>query len=150
MSECYACERNADAVLPPRECAAKLGIWRAAHAFNSTLPGWMVLVPDRHVDSIAELSADESADLGRLIHGVSAALVSELGALKSYVMLFAEAPGFSHLHVHIVPRMADFVDENKGPKVFVHLSDDEAIWLPEQERDAISERLGAAIASAIN
>ena len=33
-------------------------------------------------------------------------------------MLFAEAEGFGHLHVHVVPRMPDFESEALGPRVF--------------------------------
>jgi hypothetical protein len=33
-------------------------------------------------------------------------------------MFFAEAEGFSHLHVHVVPRMYWFGPEQTGPRVF--------------------------------
>ena len=49
-------------------------------------------------------------------------------------MLFAEAEGFGHLHVHVVPRMPDFEPEVLGPRVFAYLSDDESTWIPEAGR----------------
>ena len=66
--------------------------------------------------------------------------------MKSYLMQFSEAEGFSHLHVHLVPRMADQPVERRGPQVFGYLSDDEARWLTEAERDALALSLRAALA----
>ena len=61
-------------------------------------------------------------------------------------MLFAEAEGFGHLHVHVVPRMPDFEPAVLGPRVFAYLSDDQDAWLPEGERDAMAMRLRLAMA----
>ena len=63
--DCYVC-RNNDQFdqLPPRERIAADSHWRVAHAFNTTLPGWLILVPRRHVTTIAELTDEEAAALG--------------------------------------------------------------------------------------
>ncbi|MFI7551667.1 HIT family protein [Micromonospora sediminimaris] len=55
--DCYVCrsEEQFD-TLPPRERVAADEHWRVVHAFDSRLPGWLVLVPRRHVTSIAELT----------------------------------------------------------------------------------------------
>ncbi len=37
-------------------------------------------------------------------------------------MLYAEAEGFAHLHVHLVPRMPDQPEERRGPAVFGYLA----------------------------
>jgi hypothetical protein len=34
---------------------------------------------------------------------------------KTYVMMFAEKAGFTHVHFHVVPRMDDFPDDRIGP-----------------------------------
>lgn len=47
--------------------------WRAGHAFNVTLPGWLVLVPTRHVTSFAQLSPQARAELGVLTEQLSGA-----------------------------------------------------------------------------
>ena len=41
-----------------------------------------------------------------------------VGCEKTYVALFAEAEGFSHVHFHVVPRMADLDPSLHGPRVF--------------------------------
>jgi diadenosine tetraphosphate (Ap4A) HIT family hydrolase len=136
---CYACTMSArNDELPPRERVHAEGGWRIAHAFDSTLPGWLVLVPLRHVTAMEEM--------GLLARRSSIALKQVTGCSKTYLMLFAEAEGFAHLHLHVVPRMADFPPEVRGPGVFALTSRDEADWIPESERDALARELRVALA----
>ncbi len=128
-----------------REAIVGEGGWRVAHAFNSTLPGWLIVVPTRHVTAMDELSDDEATALGGLLRRVSIALCDVVGCEKTYVMLFAEQEGFSHLHVHVVPRMRWFTAEQKGPRVFSFMSDDQSAWLSEDDRDALALRLRAQL-----
>lgn len=65
--------------------------------------------------------------------------------MKTYLMQFSEAEGFSHLHLHLVPRMPDHPEDARGPRVFVYMTDDQAQWLPATERDAIALSLRAAL-----
>jgi diadenosine tetraphosphate (Ap4A) HIT family hydrolase len=63
---CYSCDQQAAATLPPREDVVRTAHWRVVHAFNTTLPGWLVLLPSRHVLSFTQLSpeaADERDEL---------------------------------------------------------------------------------------
>lgn len=132
--------------LPPRERVAADPYWRVAHSFNSMLPGWLVLVPRRHVTTLAELSDDEAATLGTWQVRLSRALHEETGCVKTYVMQFSEQEGFGHLHFHIVPRMPDIPDDRRGPAVFGYLARPPALGIDEQDRDdlaaALSARLG--------
>jgi diadenosine tetraphosphate (Ap4A) HIT family hydrolase len=149
MTDCYPCamtSRGDD--LPPRERVHAQGGWRIAHAFNSSLPGWLVLVPTRHVTAMHELSVEESEQFGLLARRASLALQQVTGCEKTYLMLFAEAEGFGHLHVHVVPRMADLPDDVRGPRVFAYLGDDESAWLSTEEQDALALELRAALAVA--
>lgn len=125
------------------------GHWRVAHAFNSTLPGWLVLVPRRHVTAFADLDPSAAAELGPLIRDLSLALREVTGCVKTYVMQFAEAEGFGHLHVHLVPRAADLPVDRRGPQVFGYLSEDDAEWLPAAELDAASSRVATAWAARV-
>ncbi|HEV2636664.1 MAG TPA: HIT family protein [Actinocrinis sp.] len=122
FKDCYACDRETDLVvlrrLPVREDIAHDEHWRVVHATGSALPGWLVLVPRRHVTTIAELTDDEAQALGSWQVRVSRALHAVTGCEKTYVAQFAEAEGYSHLHFHIVPRDADLAAELKGPKIF--------------------------------
>lgn len=67
------------------------------------------------------------------------------GCTKTYLMQFSEAEGFSHLHLHLVPRMSDQPDELRGPRVFGHLAEDEGQWLPPAERDEVSLAVRARV-----
>lgn len=138
---CYACDQSgADA--PFRERFVRRGGWRVAHDFNSSLEGWLILAPIRHVQSLDELTFDEAATLGALLRESSVALKDVTGCVKTYVMLFAEADGFAHLHVHVVPRMRDQPLDRRGPAVFGYLKDSSTIT-PER-RDEIASALLAA------
>jgi diadenosine tetraphosphate (Ap4A) HIT family hydrolase len=96
---------GARADLPPRDRVYVGPRWRVAHAFGTSLPGWLVVLPRRHVTALVELTPSEAADLGPLLREVSSALCRVTGCEKTYVALFAEAEGFSHVHFHVIPAM---------------------------------------------
>ncbi|MFN8196492.1 MAG: HIT family protein [Nocardioidaceae bacterium] len=135
---CYSCDQQAVAVGPPREDLVRTAHWRVAHSFNSTLPGWLVIVPTRHVGSFTELTPPAADELGGLVRRLGLALESVTGCVKTYLMQFSEAEGFSHLHLHLVPRMAEQPEAVRGPRVFAFLTEDPAQWLSEEERDRVS------------
>ncbi len=143
--DCFNCRNSALPSLPPRESIVRTQHWRVGHAFNSTLAGWLVIAPVPHVTALDELPAEAHAELGTLLGSLSAALRAVTGCVKTYVMQFSEAEGFEHLHVHLVPRMADQPDHLKGPNVFGYLTDDEALWVSEAERDRLARELRAAL-----
>lgn len=144
---CFACgwnERIDD--LPPRESVLIADGWRVALAIGCSLPGWLVAVPTRHVQSMDELTEAEAAALGPILRRLTVALREITGCEKTYVALFAEQEGFAHLHAHVVPRMSWFTDDQKGPKslgVFLGRSDDEAT--SEADRDQMAMRLWDAL-----
>jgi diadenosine tetraphosphate (Ap4A) HIT family hydrolase len=121
--------------------------WRAAHAFDAGLVGWLVLVPTRHVTALDELAAEEVAELGPLLRDLSAALRDVTGCVKTYVMLLAEAEGFEHVHFHVVPRMADQPAELRGPRVFALLGASPDRQVPADEMDGVARALQAALAA---
>jgi diadenosine tetraphosphate (Ap4A) HIT family hydrolase len=143
---CFSCDQQATASLPPRDEVVQTGHWRVAHAFNSTLPGWLVLLPTRHITSFTQLAPDAADELGGLIRRLSHALEDVTGCVKTYLMQFSEAEGFSHLHLHLVPRLSDHPDEALGPRAFAFISEDRADWIPESERDALALAIRAAVA----
>ena len=145
---CYSCDQQADPSPPPREDVVHTERWRAAHAFNSTLPGWLVVVPTRHVLSFSELTAEAADELGSLVRRLSLAIEQVTGAVKTYLMQFSEAEGFSHLHLHLVPRLPDHPAEARGPAVFSLMAADENEWLAASERDDLALALRAAFAEA--
>ncbi|NJM07304.1 hypothetical protein HC891_15600 [Candidatus Gracilibacteria bacterium] len=56
---------------------------------------------------------------------------------------FAEAAGHPHVHVHIVPRMADLPADRRGPHIFSYLSVPEAERVSEEAMNAIATRIRA-------
>ena len=145
---CYPCDRQASADLPPREAVVQTDHWRVAHAFNSTLPGWLVLLPTRHVTSFTGLTPEAADEFGGHIRRMGTGLEAVTGCVKTYLMQFSEAEGFAHLHLHLVPRLPDHPEDARGPRVFAYMTDDETQWLPPTERDDIALALRAAFAKA--
>lgn len=147
-TDCYSCQGNADIDrLPPRERVAVDEFWRVAHAFNSTLPGWLVLLPRRHVTAIADLTDAEAAALGTWQVRLSRALHAVTGCTKTYVAQFAEAEGFAHVHFHVVPRPADLAHENRGPGVFGLLGSTDRQAIDAATMDQIAVKLAGQLAA---
>jgi diadenosine tetraphosphate (Ap4A) HIT family hydrolase len=95
------------------------------------------------VEALADLSDEEAAVLGPLLRIVSVALTTVSSCIKTYVILLAEAPGFNHLHFHVVPRMDDIPDDRRGASVFAYLKEES---LSDQEQDDVALRVRAALA----
>jgi len=121
--------------------------WRVAHAFGTSLPGWLVVLPNRHVVALDELTQAEAADLGPLLRDVSAALREVVHCDKTYVALFAEAAGFQHIHFHVIPRQAGLAAGLRGPDVFGLLGGDPAGHVPDELRDQIAVDVARALSA---
>ncbi|HTX27736.1 MAG TPA: HIT family protein [Streptosporangiaceae bacterium] len=148
-AECYTCAREAEGDRAPlRERIASDDLWRVGHAFNSALPGWLVLVPRRHVTAIAGLTDAEARSLGTWQVRVSRALHQVLGCQKTYAAQFAEAEGFSHVHFHIVPRPPDLPSELRGPRVFRLLGAEDRPPVSEEQINELAVELAARLRGA--
>lgn len=147
-SDCIPC-RNWDRreELPPSESIVVGAHWRVAHALNSALAGWLVVVPRRHVTALDQLAEEEVVELGPLLRRLTAALRAALGCEKTYVMLFGEQQGFAHVHLHVVPRMADWPHEYQGPRVLRFLEQPEEVWIGQAAKDDLARRLQGFLAS---
>jgi len=143
---CFSCDEDAALDrLPVRSRIAVDRSWRVVHAVDSALPGWLVLVPRRHVTAVADLTDAEAVGLGTWPVRLSRALHAVTGCAKTYVVQFAEAPGFSHVHVHVVPRAADLAPEHRGPGVFALLGRPVGEAVPADVQDALATALRAAL-----
>jgi diadenosine tetraphosphate (Ap4A) HIT family hydrolase len=144
--QCFNCAYEARSDLPPRENVWRVGdTWRVALAFNSSLAGWAVVIPTRHVESLDELTDQESSSLGILLRDLTRALKTVTGCLKTYVMLLAEMPGFNHVHFHVVPRMDDLPSDRVGTSVFAYLKEE---FLSDDDRDEIARQIRAELLRA--
>lgn len=121
---CKTCEMTAQRRLgqaPLWDNIYQTEFWDVVHAYNSALPGWLVLVVQRHIESLDELTEQEASELGPLIRRVSLSLKSVVGCTKTYVIQFAEARQHPHVHFHIVPRMADQPAERRSAGIMGYL-----------------------------
>ncbi len=124
MADCVTCElvaRRDAGQAPLWDAIYRTPFWDIVHCNSTSLPGWIVLVIRRHIPSLDALTEDESVELGTLIRQVSLALKEEIGCAKTYVVQFAESQGHQHVHFHIIPRMPDMPDADKGPNIFKYL-----------------------------
>jgi diadenosine tetraphosphate (Ap4A) HIT family hydrolase len=124
INRCQTCElvaRRDRGEAPPWDAIYRSQYWDVVHSYNTSLPGWLVLVARRHMAAIDEMSDEEAVELGRLLRRVSLALKETTGCGKTYVVQFAEAADHPHVHFHVVPRMADQPEDHRGPNVFRYL-----------------------------
>jgi diadenosine tetraphosphate (Ap4A) HIT family hydrolase len=145
--ECLPCRNNGlePGTLPLRERVYDDGLWRVAHAFNSALPGWMVVIARRHITSLADLTLAEAVALGPLLRNLSLALEHVTGAAKAYVVFFAEAKQFPHVHIHVVPRPPELPEEHRGPGIFALLARPEADWISAEKMDRIAGEISTTM-----
>ena len=144
MSICQTCEltkRRDAGQAAPWDSIHRAAYWDIAHCFNTSLPGWLVIIARRHIAAVDEMTEDEAVELGRLIRRVSLALREVTGCAKTYVVQFAESPDHPHVHFHIVPRMPDLPAERRGPGVFQYLLDPEDRRVPEAEVNRIAAEI---------
>lgn len=124
MAECRTCElieRRDAGDAPPWDLILRTPGWDLAHAYGTSIEGWLVLVVRRHITSLADLTDSEAGEIGPLIKQVSQALRQVVGCVKTYVAQFAEHPLHPHVHVHVIPRAADQAEDQRGPRVFSQL-----------------------------
>ena len=93
---CALTARRSLGSAPLWDCIHRAQFWDVVHAYNSALPGWLVLVAQRHIEAIDELTQSEAAELGLMIRHVSLALKEVTGCLKTYVIQFAEHKDHPH------------------------------------------------------
>jgi diadenosine tetraphosphate (Ap4A) HIT family hydrolase len=108
----------------------------------------MVLVARRHIEAVDTLTEAEAAELGVLIRQVSSALRAVTGCVKTYVMQFAESAAHPHVHVHVVPRMADQPEAYRSTGIFGYLGAPEAARVSEARMNEIAARVRALLVEA--
>lgn len=68
-------------------------------------PGHCLLIPKRHVETLADLQPEELAPVFSVAQRLSAAMEDGLGADGSFVAINNRvSQSVPHLHVHVVPR----------------------------------------------
>jgi diadenosine tetraphosphate (Ap4A) HIT family hydrolase len=148
MSSCMTClllAQRDTGLCPLWDNIYRTQYWDVVHSYNTALPGWVVLVVRRHIEAVADLSQAESIELGLLITATSQALTEVIHCAKTYVIQFAEAVEHPHVHVHIVPRMADQPADRRGPLIFGYLGVPEQERVPEDEMNRIASQMRVSL-----
>ena len=148
MAECHTCEltaRRDKGEAPLWDNIFRTQYWDLVHSYNTSLPGWLVLVARRHLAAIDEMSQAEAAELGVLLQQVSASLKQVTGCQKTYVMQFAEHPQHPHVHFHVVPRLNEQPETHRGPRVMKYLQVTEDEYVTEDVINALSEQIRQAL-----
>ena len=128
MVTCMSCQlmsRRDKGLAPPWDSIYRGQFWDLAHAYNTSLPGWLVLIVRRHIEALHELTPAEAT---ALLRDVSLSLKHCIGCQKTYIMQFAESKAHPHVHFHIVPRMLDQAPEDLAYRVMRRLG----VPLPER------------------
>ena len=150
-STCKTCElatRRKLGKAPLWDSIYQTEFWDVAHAFDTALPGWLVLVLQRHIESLDELTDQEAAELGPLIRRISLSLKTVIGCVKTYVIQFAEHEDHPHVHFHIVPRMADQPADRRSTQIFAYLGVSQEESVSEDQMNEIGAKIRKYLQSA--
>ncbi|MGP3924576.1 HIT family protein [Streptomyces sp. 8N616] len=105
---CMACGLIAGTEFLPGGTILKTGRWVVEHCVGPLGLGTLVVKPIRHVIHVADLTADESSELGPLLQKVSSAVTTTMEPEQVYVCLWSHAgavPG--HIHFVVQPARKD-------------------------------------------
>lgn len=98
---CLACDLTAGRAPLPGGSVLRTDSWVVEHCVGPLGLGTVVVKPTRHVVRVAELTAQESGELGPLLQRVSAAVTEVMAPEQVYVCLWSHAGGVPG-HVHFV------------------------------------------------
>src|ERR1700759_4472975 len=91
-------------------------LWVVRPAQPAGVPGWMLLITNRHVGGPAHFDDREAAAFGPALRHFSRVLEQVTGALRIYTAAMGES--HPHFHAHLVPRYATMPREAKAWSVF--------------------------------
>ncbi|HEX3773195.1 MAG TPA: hypothetical protein VHV51_01965 [Polyangiaceae bacterium] len=80
------------------------------------VPGWLMLITRRHVQSPAQFDVREIESFGPTLAHLQRALLEVTGALRIYLAAMGESS--PHFHAHLVPRYRDMPKDAKAWAVF--------------------------------
>jgi diadenosine tetraphosphate (Ap4A) HIT family hydrolase len=147
--ECFSCKSNSgEKRISPGPTIYEGAYWYVEHAYPCGMLGWLVLVLKRHAEALHELSMEEMREMAELQAVGARLLKSAVDCRKEYLMCYAEAEGFQHMHVHLVARAHDLAGELIGPRIFAMLKVGEEGAVPRNEVKVFCEELRDQFAPA--
>ena len=101
MRNCLACALSSGEQPLPGGLIYRTEHWLVEHCIGPLGLGTLIVKPERHVTAVAELSAEESQELGPLLRLSSSVADQLVGADQVYNCLWSHAGGVP-VHVHFV------------------------------------------------
>jgi diadenosine tetraphosphate (Ap4A) HIT family hydrolase len=91
-------------------------LWHVRHAEPAGVPGWLLLITQRHVAGPAWFDDREAVAFGPALRHFARVLEQVTGALRIYVAAMGES--HPHFHAHLVPRYATMPRAARAWSVF--------------------------------
>jgi diadenosine tetraphosphate (Ap4A) HIT family hydrolase len=115
---CIAC----DLLAGRRECPGgridETPRWVVEHCVGPLGVGTLIVKPKRHVLHVADLDAEEAAELGPLLRRTAAAVTAAFDPEQVYVCLWSHADGVpGHIHWVVQPVAASADPARRGPQL---------------------------------
>jgi diadenosine tetraphosphate (Ap4A) HIT family hydrolase len=124
MDGCFACDLTAGRIDLPGGTIHATERWVVEHVVGPLGVGSLIVKPIRHVVHVADLTAEESAELGPLLQRVSAIVTELVAPDQVYVCLWSHMGGAPvHIHFVVQPVTHALMDELgvHGPRLQVAL-----------------------------
>jgi len=110
---CIACDLTAGREPIPGGVIADTGFWRVEHCVGPLGVGTLIVKPLRHVVHVADLTADEAAELGPLLRTAASIVTDLVQPEQVYVCLWSHAGGKpGHIHFVVQPVSRDSMDRH--------------------------------------
>jgi len=101
MMDCMACRLSNGELDLPGGCIFRTRFWLVEHCIGPLGLGTLIVKPERHVTSVADLSEEEAAELGPLLRRASHVARQLVEADQVYNCLWSHAAG-EPVHIHYV------------------------------------------------
>jgi diadenosine tetraphosphate (Ap4A) HIT family hydrolase len=113
MVDCMACQLSDGTLELPGGLIHRTRFWLVEHCIGPLGLGTMIVKPERHVTSVADLSEDEAVELGPLLRHASSVARTLVHASQVYNCLWSHTGGAPvHIHYVVQPvteeQMSDF------------------------------------------
>ena len=113
---CLACDLTAGRRPCPGGRIEETPGWVVEHCVGPLGVGTLIVKPKRHVVHVADLDADEAAELGPLLRRAAAAVAEAFDPEQVYVCLWSHAGGVpGHIHWVVQPVEASADPSRRGP-----------------------------------
>lgn len=117
VASCGVCDSLSGATRAEGEIVFENDLWHVRHGGAPYgVPGWMMLITQRHVGGPAHFDDREAASFGPTLRHLQRVLERVTGALRIYMAAMGES--HPHFHAHMVPRSASMPKDAKAWGVF--------------------------------